>query len=136
MAQKRTAGFNVTIGTDVVGCITGWDMETSVSEEDVSCLGDTVGDPPIVQQQFLPTQVEHTASVTGRSIFDDAGQSAIETAADAGSTVTLELRYYDGSGYDIEGYFTSYSISGDQDQFAETFTGEFRVIDKTIVTAS
>lgn len=136
MAQKRTAGFNVTIGTDLVGCITGWDLETSVSEEDVSCLGDTVGDPPIVEQQFLPTQVEHTASVTGRSIFSDAGQDALEAAADAGTEVTLELRYYDGSGYDITGYFTSWSKTGDQDQFAETFTGEFRVTNKTEVVAS
>lgn len=136
MAQKRSAGFNITVGSDTIGCITGWELSTEVNEEEISCLGDTVGDPPVVQQIYEATNVNHTASLSGKSVFDDAGQSAVENAADTGATVTLEYRYYDGSGYDLTGYFTSYSVTGDKDTFSEDFSGEFRVNDKTIVTAS
>ena len=133
--KKRVAGADVTIGTDAVGCLTGWEFTTDVSEEEVSCLSDTVGDPPIVENKYLPTNVERTGTVEGVSLFDDAGQSAVETAAESGTEVTIEFRYYDGSGYDYDAYFTSYSVSGSKDDFAETFTADLRINNKTEVTA-
>lgn len=135
MAQKRSAGFSITLGSDVIGCLTGWEIATEVSEEEVSCLGDTVGDPPIIEENYLPTTVGHTGSVEGVSVFNDAGQSAVENAADTGAIVTIEARYYDGSGYDLTGFFTSYSVTGSKDQFAETFSGELRITQKTIVNS-
>src|SRR5699024_7815344 len=133
--KKRVAGADVTIGTDAVGCLTGWEFTTDVSEEEVSCLSDTVGDPPIVENKYLPTNVERTGMVEGVSLFDDTGQSDMGTAAGSRIEVTIELRYYDGSGYDYGGYFTSYSVSGSKDDFWETFTADVHINNKTEVTA-
>src|SRR5699024_7378731 len=104
--KKRVAGADVTIGTDAVGCLTGWEFTTDVSEEEVSCLSDTVGDPPIVENKYLPTNVERTGTVEGVSLFDDAGQSAIEAAAESGTDVIIEFGYYEGWGYDYDAYIT------------------------------
>jgi len=133
--KKRTAGAAVTIGTDEVGCLTGWDFTTEVGETEVSCLSDTVGNPPVIEQTYEPQSVNYTGSVEGMSVFSDAGQSAIEAAADSGAEVTLEFRYYDGSGYDFTGFFTSYNFTGSKDDFAETFTAEMRINSKEPVSA-
>src|SRR5690625_7480263 len=69
------------------------------------------------------------------SLFDDAGQNTLFTAANTGATVSLEYRCYDGSGFDLEGQFQSFSLTGSKDQFAETFTGQFRVNELTEVSA-
>jgi|SRR5699024_3249804 len=134
--KKRTAGASVTIGTDEIGCLTGWDFTTETGEAEVSCLGDTVGDPPVIKQTYEPQSVNYTGSVEGVSIFNDAGQAAVENAADTGAEVTIEFRYYDGSGYDFTGFFTSYNFSGSKDDFAESFTAEMRINKKVPKTTS
>lgn len=131
--KKRTAGATVKIGQDVVGCLTGWDFTTEVGEAEVSCLDDTVGSPPVIEEQYKPQSVNYTGSVEGVSIFNDPGQSAIENAADTGAVVTLEFRYYNGSGYDFTGFFTNYNYSGSKDDFAEQFTAEMRINEKVEV---
>jgi|SRR5690625_2330183 len=133
--QKRSAGFNITIGTDEVGCITGWELGLEANEQEIACLSDTVGNPPVIEEKYIVTSVNKTSSVTGVSLFDDDGQNALFTAANAGTVVTLEYRYYDGSGYDLEGHFQSFNLTGSKDQFAETFTGQFRVNELTEVAA-
>lgn len=133
--QKRSAGFTIHIGTDEVGCVTGWELGLEANEEEISCLSDTVGNPPVIEEKYIVTSVNKTAALNGVSLFDDAGQNALFTAANTGATVSLEYRYYDGSGFDLEGQFQSFSLTGSKDQFAETFTGQFRVNELTEVSA-
>ena len=96
--RKRAAGFTIMVSTNEVGCITGWELNLEAQEEEISCLGDTIGDPPVIAENYLVTSINRTASVTGVSLFDDDGQNALFTAANTGANITLEYRYYNGSG--------------------------------------
>jgi hypothetical protein len=133
--ERRVAGFTISDGTNDVGRILGYSLSTEVSEEEVAGLNDTVGDPPIISEQYIATSVGKTASLNGISIINDDGQSAVETAAETGDTMTLEYRYEDGSGYDLEGFFTSHEKTGEKPD-TEKFSAEFRVNSKTEVTTS
>ena len=133
--ERRVAGFSISDGTNDIGRILGYSLSTEVSEEEVSGLGDTVSDPPVISEQYLATSVGKTAALNGISIIDDSGQSAVETAAETGDEMTLEYRYDDGSGYDLTGFFTSHEKTGEKPD-TEKFSAEFRVNTKTSVAAS
>lgn len=134
--RQKVAGFTAALGGDDIAVILGYELATEVSEEEVSGLEDTVGDPPIISEQYMAQSVGKTASINGISVVDDTGQSAVETAASTGAVVTLEYRYYDGSGYDLEGFFTNHTRTGDKGETTEKFSGSFRVNSKTDVPAS
>lgn len=133
---KRSAGFNISDGTNTVGCVLSWNLNTEAQEVEISCLGDTAGDPPVIEEQYIVTSVNNTFEFTGQSLFDDAGQSAIRTASRTGAELTLEARYYNGSGYDLTGPILSYSESGSKEQFSEEFTANMRVNSITDVAAT
>lgn len=133
---KRSAGFNISDGTNTLGCVLSWNLNTEAQEVEISCLGDTTGDPPVIQEQYIVTSINNTFEFSGQSLFDDSGQSTIRTASRTGAEVTLEARYYDGSGYDLTGYVLSYSESGSKEQFSEEFTANMRVNEVTEVAAS
>lgn len=136
MARQGVAGFTAAIGNDTIAVILGYEKAIEISEENVAGLDDTVGDPPIIKEIYQPVSVGSTAAVNGISVVGDAGQAAVETAASTGAEVTLKLRYHDGSGEDIEGFFTNYTETGDVGQATEKFSANFRVNERTPVSGS
>src|SRR5690625_1540548 len=135
MARRKVAGFTATIGTDAIAAILGYEIASEISEEEVAGLEDTVGDPPIISEQYLAQSVGKTASINGIAVVDDDGQVAAETAAETGSEVTLEYRYEDDTGYGLTGHFTNFTRTGDKGEATEKFSATFRVNSKTEVTA-
>lgn len=136
MARRKVAGFTATIGEDEIAAILGYEINTEISEEEVSGLEDTVGDPPIISETYLAQSVGRTAAINGISVVDDDGQAAVETAAETGAEVTLEYRYDDGTGFDLTGHFTNHTRTGDKGEVTEKFSGTFRVNSKDNVTGS
>lgn len=134
--RKKVAAFTCALGSDDIAVILGYERTSEISEEEVSGLADTVGDPPIIDEQWLPQSVGKTAAINGISVVADDGQSAVETSADSGTSVTLKMRYTDGDGYDLEGYFTNYTNTGDKGETTEKFSANFRVNTKTKIVAS
>lgn len=141
--EKRVAGFSVSDGTNTLAQITSYEINSEISEEEVAGLGDTVGTPPIISEKYLAVSVGKTASGSG-IVFtgegssgtgpDDAALKAFRANAETGATMTLEYRYTDTSGYDLEGFFTSFNYTGDKGEATEKFTYTFRVNTKTDVT--
>src|SRR5690625_1147370 len=126
--KRRVAGASIKDADDnTIGCITGWTLTINQDEAEVSCLSDTQGSPPVIQKKFKPNGSDTTYSLEGVSIFNDAGQSALRQTAIDGSEVTLQFRYYDGSGANYTGFATNYEESGSKDDFAETFSADFRI---------
>jgi hypothetical protein len=134
--RRRVAGFTATIGSDEIAVILGYEIAQEISEEEVSGLADTVGDPPIISEQYLAQSVGKTAALNGIAVVDDDGQNAVETAAGTGAVVTLEYRYDDESGYDLQGFFTNFTRTGDKGEATEKFSANFRVNTKTAVSGS
>lgn len=133
---RRAAGFTISDGTNTIGCVDGWELNLEANETEISCLGDTSGSPPVIDEQFIITSIGRTAALSGRSLLNDAGQNAVFTAANTGAEITLEYRYFDGSGYDLTGSFQNFNFTGSKDQFAESFTAQFRVNTLVEVAAS
>src|SRR5690554_15057 len=136
MARRRVAGFTASIGNDTIAAILGYERGTEISEEEDAGLEDTIGDPPIIKEQYEPVAVGQTASINGISVVDDQGQAAVDTAASTGTKVTLKMRYDDGSGEDIDGFFQNYNVTGDKGQATEKFSAGFRVNKRTPVSGS
>jgi len=134
--RRRVAGFTAAIGDDDIAVILGYEIATEISEEEVSGLADTVGDPPIISEQYLAQSVGKTAAVNGISVVDDTGQAAVDTAVSTGAVVTLKYRYDDDSGYDLTGFFTNHTRTGDKGEATEKFSANFRVNSKTAVVPS
>lgn len=142
MAEKRVAGFNVSDGTNTLANVTSYEINAEISEEEVGGLGDTVGTPPILSEKYLAVSVGKTASLSG-VVFDGGGSTgdgptdaeleAFITNAETGAVMTLEYRYTDDSGYDLQGFFTSFNLTGDKGEATEKYTGNFRVNTKTTV---
>ena len=141
--EKRVAGFNVSDGTNTLANITSYDINVSVSEEEVSGLGDTVGSVPIISEKYMAVSVGKTASLAGVVYTGegssgtgptDASLEAFIDKAETGGEMTLEYRYDDASGYDLTGFFTEFSLTGDKGEATEKYTGNFRVNTKTDVT--
>lgn len=130
-------------GTNTLANVTSYEISSEISEEEVSGLADTVGSPPIISEKYLAVSVGKTASVSG-IVFtgegtsgtgpDDAALQAFRSNAETGAEMTLEYRYTDASGYDLTGFFTSFSYTGDKGEATEKYTGEFRVNTKADVT--
>ena len=141
--EKRVAGFNVSDGTNTLANVTSYEIASEVSEENVSGLGDTVGTPPIISEQYFATSVGQTASISG-IVFtgegssgtgpDDASIQAFRSNAETGAEMTLEYRYTDSSGYDLTGFFTNFTYTGDVGEATEKYSASFRVNSKTDVT--
>lgn len=141
--EKRVAGFTIGDGTNTFANITSYELNTEVAEEEVSGLNDTVGSPPILSEKYLAVSVGRTASMSGVSFTGDgtsgtgpssAAIQAFLANAETGAVITAEYRYTDGSGYDLEGFFTSFNFTGDKGEATEKFSGTFRVNSKTEVT--
>ena len=133
---RRFATCSIEIDDTVVGKLTQYGKSTTVSEEMVSGSEDaTTGDNAILEK-YIPVSVGKTANIGGVALSDDAGQTALEDAADdATEAVVLKFRYADGSGEDQTGFFTNYEESGELSANVFRFTGQFRVNDKEKVAA-
>lgn len=142
MPERRVAGFEVSDGTNALANILGYEIASEISEEEVAGLGDTVGDPPIISEKYLAQSVGKTANING-IVFSgggvtgdgptDAALSSYITNAETGAAMTLEYRYNDGSGYDLNGFFTNFTLTGDKGEATEKYSGSFRVNSKTAV---
>lgn len=143
MPERRVAGFGISDGTDPLLTVLGYEKSTEVSEEEVSGLGDTVGtDPVIIDEKYIPQSRGRTASMNGiahtggGTSGDGAHDAALQTIldnADVGASMTFEFRYEDGSGWDITGFFTNFTLTGDKGEATEKWNGTFRVNDVTDV---
>lgn len=141
--EKRVAGFNVSDGTNTLANVTSYEINAEISEEEVAGLGDTVGTPPIISEKYMAVSVGKTASISG-VVFTGEGSSgtgptdealdSFISNAETGAEMTLEYRYTDDSGYDLEGFFTSFNLTGDKGEATEKYTGNFRVNSKSNVT--
>jgi len=136
MSRRRVAGFTAKAGDDDIAAILGYERATEIAKEEVAGLSDTVGDPPIINEQYMAQSVGKTAAVNGISVVDDDGQAAVDTAAETGAEVVLAFRYDDGSGYDLTGHFTNYTVTGDKGEATEKFSANFRVNSKQAVPAT
>lgn len=144
MPERRVAGFEVSDGTNTLANVLGYEITSEISEEEVAGLGDTVGDPPIISEKYLSQSVGKTSAING-IVFTgggttgdtptDAELKAFITNAETGGTMTLEYRYEDGSGYDLAGFFTNFTLTGDKGAATEKYSGSFRVNTKTEVAA-
>lgn len=142
MPERRVAGFEVSDGTNTLANVLGYEITSEISEEEVAGLGDTVGDPPIISEKYLSQSVGKTASING-IVFTGGGASgdgptaaelkAFIDNAETGATMTLEYRYNDGAGYDLEGFFTNFTLTGDKGEATEKYSGTFRVNTKSEV---
>lgn len=142
--EQRVAGFGISDGTNPLLTVLGYEKSTEVSEEEVSGLADTVGtSPQIIDEKYIPQSRGRTASMNGiahsggDSSGDDAHDIALQTIldnAEVGANMTFEFRYANGSGWDLTGYFTSFTLTGDKGQATEKWNGSFRVNDVTPVT--
>lgn len=141
--ERKVAGFTVGDGTDTFANVTNFEKNMSISEEEVSGLADTTsGSPPILKEKYLPVSVGETASLSGVAFGGDgsgtgphsAALEGFETKARQGTIFTLEYRYEDGSGWDIEGFFTEFNYTGDKGEATEKYSGNFRINDVTKVT--
>lgn len=141
MAERRVAGFTVSDGTNTLANVLGYEITSEISEEEVSGLGDTVGTPPIISEKYLAQSVGKTASINGIVFVGaasgdspvDAELAAFISNAETGASMTLEYRYTDTSGYDLTGFFTNFTLTGDKGEATEKYTGTFRVNTKTDV---
>lgn len=132
---RRFATCSVSIGAELVGKITQFGRSITVSEEMISGSEDaTTGDNAIVEK-YVPVSVGQTANTGGVSLTTDAGQSAIEAAAEnATEGVVLQFRYADGTGMDYTGFFTNFEENGEVSANVFRFTAQFRVNSKTEFT--
>jgi len=141
-SEKKVAGFNVSDGTNTLANVTSYEIASEISEEEVAGLGDTVGSPPIISEKYLAVSVGKTASVSG-IVFtgegssgtgpDDDSLQAFRTNAETGASMTLQYRYTDDSGYDLTGFFTNFTYTGDKGEATEKYSASFRVNTKTDV---
>ena len=134
MAQEvRSAGWSITLDTDDIGRLLGFSSSDSISEEEVAGLSDTVGDPPIIKEQYNATSIGSTASFNGILIKTDAGQTAVETAKDTGSEITLDFTDPAGDGYSFTGFITGYEKTAEKPD-SQKFSADMRVNDKADIT--
>lgn len=128
--QRRTAGATLKDEAgEAIGCLTGWTHTINQDEAEVSCLNSTQGSPPVLKKVYKPNGSDETLSVDGVSKFNSSGQSTVKQAARNGTILTVAFRYYDGSGANYTGFVTNYEETGSKDDFAETFSADFRIND-------
>ena len=131
MTEQKFAGTIVTVDTATVGKVTAFNRAITVGEAEVTGSEDLVAGGDIVQQQFVSTQVGETATVEGVSLQGDEGQSELYEAASSGATVALKQTKADGSGVTLSGFFTAYAENGGLSAGIYTWSGTFRVNEKT-----
>lgn len=133
--EIKFAGTIVSVDATAVGKITAFNRSVTVGETDVTGSEDLVEGGDIVRDTFVSIRVGETATCEGIALAGDAGQSALKTAAETGATVTLKHIYADGSGQEMEGFFTAYNENGGLSAGVYTWSGTFRINSKTPVTA-
>lgn len=138
MNEVKFAGTVIEIENEVVAKITSFTRAVSVSEEDVTGSEDVVPGSDVLASQFVSIAVSETADVEGITIESadaglDDGQSELRDAAQSGKTVTMKHTKYNGHGYSMTGFFTSYEESGDTSGVYK-FKGSFRINTKVAIT--
>jgi hypothetical protein len=135
MAEKRFAGAAITCEGQAVGRIFRWNNEYSVEFDDVTGVENTEGTAPnkVVRVKKLPVALDQKVSVGGVMLTSDPGLDEIITSAKTGANVTLAITYQDGSSESVDGFFSSYTETGEVKQ-AMRFEGTFEVNDSTTTT--
>jgi len=135
MAEKRFAGAAITCEGAAVGRIFRWNNEYSVEFDDVTGVENTEGSSPnkVVRVNKLPVALDQRVSVGGVMLSSDPGLDEIITAAKTGAIVTLAITYQDNSTESIDGFFSSYTETGEVKQ-AMRFEGTFEVNSSTATT--
>jgi hypothetical protein len=132
MDYKRSAGTLIYVDGLPVAKVNSFTRTREVSEEDVTGFEDVQGDAPeqINVLQFISVAVGETASLAGISIEDDAGQDALNSAADSGKIIVIRQETQAGSGYELTGFLTNFEETGDIPG-TYTWTANFRVNSKS-----
>lgn len=113
MASFNGIGGSVVIGGTVVGGITEWSLDASMSPVETTEFGES-------NDSYIPSTRTRTGSFSGNTDQGDTMQAALLTAFDAGSAVALKL-YEDGTHYWNVG--TAY-ITGISDSLSVKGKGE------------
>ena len=121
-----------------VAKVTSFSRAVSISEEDVTTVGDEIAGTNVLHQKFVSLAVGETANLEGvasESEADglDTGQSDLRDAAESGEEVVLKHERNTGYGHSFTGFFTSYNESGSTTGVYR-FTGAFRINSKVEVT--
>jgi hypothetical protein len=132
MDYKRSAGTLIYVDGLPVAKVNSFTRTREVSEEDVTGFEDVQGTAPeqINVLQFIAVAVGETASLAGISIEDDAGQDALNSAADSGQVIVIRQETQAGSGYELTGFLTNFEETGDIPG-TYTWTANFRVNSKS-----
>jgi len=135
MNEVKFAGSVVMVDGEIVAKITGFNKNSSISEEDVTAAQNVIPGTDVLHSEFVSIMVSETANVEGIVIEEavggmDDGQSELKNAADTGKTVILRQTRNTGYGYTLSGFFTSYEESGDVSGVYK-FKSTFRINTKT-----
>lgn len=135
MAEETFAKSTFTIDGQTIPCMTSFSIAKSISEAEVSCSDDTVGEEgeEIIKQKFIPTAVGTTASIEGIVYRDVASYDTFEQAASTGKIFVLNRTTRSGKSTNYTGYFTDFNESGSLLE-VWTFSGTFRVNDEVGVS--
>jgi len=136
--EVKFANTVIEVDDEVVAKVISFSRAVSISEEDVTTVGDAIAGTDVLQQHFVSIAVGETANVEGIASESEAagldvGQSDLRDAAETGAEVVLRHVRNTGYGHAFTGFFTSYNESGSTTSVYR-FTGAFRINSKVEVT--
>ncbi|TES53679.1 hypothetical protein E2L07_12300 [Halalkalibacterium halodurans] len=134
MTEKRFAGTRIEVNGIVVAKITSFTHSLEVEEADVTGLGDVDEGSSVFRQKFIASAIGETAAMEGVVLVDDAGQSELKRVAESGQDAVVKHTDENGNGYELTGFFTTYEEEGSISEGVYTFSGEFRVNEKSVVS--
>lgn len=134
--EIQFASSTIKIDGTTVARVTSVRRSTSMNEVDVTGAENVSGS--LADKQYLPVSIEETLelegiSISGASAEHETGQADLITAAEAGSSVVLQVLKPSGYGHDYTGHFTAFQEGGAVDDVFK-FSGTFRVNSKAAVT--
>ena len=136
--EVKFGGTQVKVDNEVVAKVTGFNINTSVKEENITGSEDIVPGTDVLHEKFTAISISETANVEGIAIETaanglDDGQSELKDAVKSGKVITLNSTKNTGYGWSLSGFFTSYDETGDTSTVYK-YKGTFRVNVKTEIT--
>lgn len=129
----RSVGTTIKLGTATIGKLSSIGAVAPTADElDVTTLDTTGGYKSFLQGFKDGGSVE----CTGYMAYGNAGQVAVVTAFNSGTTQEVEIEYPDGTTVSFNGYVSGYSIGDASVDGAVGFSATIRVAGAVTVTAA
>ena len=134
--EIQFANAVIKIDGTTVARVTSARRSTSMNEVDVTGAENVSG--TLADKQFIPTSIEETLELEGVSIAGaaakrEAGQTDLIAAAEAGSSIVLQVLDPNGYGDDFTGHFTAFQEGASVDDVFK-WSATMRVNSKAAVT--